>query len=1254
MDSIKKKYEVVKAQANFNTYANYVYLFSSKEEINFLSSPPDKEVVKLSDGTLSLILASVSTEKKIDPKIVYGDIEKELPNIENSTQRLSDRQTLQDSELLDLTTTATHESLSPKAKPQYFSLDTVDLIQNPLYTHLFDFVDATGPVYNYNKPVNANGRAHIINFSTPNPDGADDDWQITFTPLSPNQRLEASKLAPFNDPDKKKFNFKQEISIGYVASQLNKNYQQFNKKKTGATPLLQEAMASYFMSLNSKVYTENTSTAFGVPYDFQTLLFDDSNIKSQGVTALKQPKYDKIYNYFDGDYEPTLPSLINNDIIDERMLYSIYDFLYLKQQPKLAFFLKSTELSLQDTSLAAFNRYTDSLSRMYDEYSGKDKVTIEGLSDFLTKNAAAATPANQGKLFDILFAAQMGASPFEMKMQAVQMIEEWGQDGYTEQEGFSKDYEDFIDVVKSKGNPQWLSELKTGIYFSENSLELFNEALDEDPRFPFFIKINLPVEGVGPITRALKEANMLDYINTYAANQTIPQKQTEELATYSNWYGGILNGAETTSFNVLYDLSLNGFRIFFDSRKEQDISEAFGGLEEQIEEFKKQKTIETLTAIGAKLESKSYDDIDKLYSAVKTALDFAKPLIDAYETYTKDQTGLYTPQFADEMALYRRALIDIEHTKVQKKYEYLVNPHFNTLLSNAYKIGLAIDKIFDYVSTTLPLKPDGTKSEKPWLKAVLNYNESQSKRLEMGEAITILKQNDNEILKGYFIDQEKKTYAAAGKFIDAAAEEKFGELQDITAAVSKTVGSPTYDSDIYLNDIGKSFENGVLVYQQENDELVGTISPLGKLLKQLKTVSLKEKLYDTIIDGNLLRGPAEINDGQFAHQETLMYEIAKYRVNAEGEETYIQSIFLPACDQQQISYYDTQVIPHQDYFYRIYTHKIVVGTRYKQIPYNVDTHVWFKDEGLLENPNAGRRIKLLYDVEPFLQVVRVPYYNTRAVNVSFDKFNLTRIEDKPPLPPQINFVPFRNVDDRVLILVENSSGEIEQYPRVIFEDTDMPIFNEVYLSQDRIPGDKMIFKSDDYLGTYQIYRLETPPEDYTSFANTSNEEILELFALGSDRNDSVVDAIVPNKDYYYTARFQDIHGKLSNPTEVFKLNMVHQKGAMPYLTTEVIDLKEVQKDKFNENFSAVKEMQKYLYIQPNYLQTDIFVNDAPVEGENYITYSTAKLLAGAKSDGETMNVFGKKFKFRITSKQTGKKLDINLTVKELAEITNNE
>ena len=149
-----------------------------------------------------------------------------------------------------------------------------------------------------------------------------------------------------------------------------------------------------------------------------------------------------------------------------------------------------------------------------------------------------------------------------------------------------------------------------------------------------------------------------------------------------------------------------------------------------------------------------------------------------------------------------------------------------------------------------------------------------------------------------------------------------------------------------------------------------------------------------------------------------------------------------------------------------------------------------------------------------------------------------------------------------------------------------------------------------------------------------------LIAAGSAKDTSFIDTIVPNIDYYYIARFRDIHGKISNPTEVYKIKMIHEQGSMPYMITDTIDLKALQKKQHDNKFLPVKKMQKYLYIKPNYLQTNIsVVGDEELDSYTYANYPV-------ELGNPNAAVFGRKFKFRIISKQTGKAIDLNLTVKE--------
>lgn len=126
-----------------------------------------------------------------------------------------------------------------------------------------------------------------------------------------------------------------------------------------------------------------------------------------------------------------------------------------------------------------------------------------------------------------------------------------------------------------------------------------------------------------------------------------------------------------------------------------------------------------------------------------------------------------------------------------------------------------------------------------------------------------------------------------------------------------------------------------------------------------KFVNSMKKLF---IDGKLLRTPAEIQQGKLAHQETLMYEIAKY----DGSNNYIQSVFIPISELNNINYLDTQVVPYKNYYYKIFAHKVVVGTKYRMAPFIPNDENEYI-EAVITNQNLYRH---QYWVQPYLQFVR--------------------------------------------------------------------------------------------------------------------------------------------------------------------------------------------------------------------------------------------------------------------------------------------
>ena len=118
-------------------------------------------------------------------------------------------------------------------------------------------------------------------------------------------------------------------------------------------------------------------------------------------------------------------------------------------------------------------------------------------------------------------------------------------------------------------------------------------------------------------------------------------------------------------------------------------------------------------------------------------------------------------------------------------------------------------------------------------------------------------------------------------------------------------------------------------------------------------------------------------------------------------------------------------------------------------------------------------------------------------------------------------------------------------------------------------------------------------------------------------------------------------------------------GVAPYLKIEVIDILKGEQKLYDEKFVTSKPAQKYIMIKPSDGQNNVVYQKSLVGGElTYdgngfptdpgVGYETVKVEVG----DQAKSVFGKKFKLRMTSKQTGKKIDVNFTVEQPKDVVN--
>jgi hypothetical protein len=224
------------------------------------------------------------------------------------------------------------------------------------------------------------------------------------------------------------------------------------------------------------------------------------------------------------------------------------------------------------------------------------------------------------------------------------------------------------------------------------------------------------------------------------------------------------------------------------------------------------------------------------------------------------------------------------------------------------------------------------------------------------------------------------------------------------------------------------------------------------------------------------------------------------------------------------------------------------------------------------------------------------------------------IMDKPPVIPDVDIIPYRAINNRIKILLTGASDRYKAVPIVMLEG-DQTDFDKIKKAQlvidgagNPLPGGKVEFGSDDPVGNFQIFRTQQKPQTYADFK------------LYKPTTGVFEEQILPNTKYYYTFRAIDDHGHFSNPTPVYEVELIDEKGAVKPII-RLVDMEP------KNNKTNVKDCQRYIYLKPTPKQI-YFSDDPEVDG----IFSTSEKL--------------KKYKMRLTSKGSGKKIDINFSFKK--------
>ena len=254
------------------------------------------------------------------------------------------------------------------------------------------------------------------------------------------------------------------------------------------------------------------------------------------------------------------------------------------------------------------------------------------------------------------------------------------------------------------------------------------------------------------------------------------------------------------------------------------------------------------------------------------------------------------------------------------------------------------------------------------------------------------------------------------------------------------------------------------------------------------------------------------------------------------------------------------------------------------------------------------------------------------------------ITDLPPIAPGVNIIPYRGVEDKMLFLFDLQTDRVVQ--RYIYlNDEEKQHFEGIHNQQKitfcDLPTGGVEFQSEGGdVEKFQIFRTTITPEAVVgdnqssmyqaAFGDEPYKEIMQ--ANGS----SLIDDIVPNTKYFYMFRTKDRNGHISNPSAIYRVEMVSEDGL-------IFPIIEAYIPKLPKQETKYRKFAKYLEVKPSLLMSE---PNWSAGDDNNISWRIG-------SRGEE-TVFDQKFLIRLTSIDTGRKVDLKVSFtnkKEKVEVT---
>ena len=259
----------------------------------------------------------------------------------------------------------------------------------------------------------------------------------------------------------------------------------------------------------------------------------------------------------------------------------------------------------------------------------------------------------------------------------------------------------------------------------------------------------------------------------------------------------------------------------------------------------------------------------------------------------------------------------------------------------------------------------------------------------------------------------------------------------------------------------------------------------------------------------------------------------------------------------------------------------------------------------------------------------------------------------PPLSPLVEVIPYAYVNNKILFLFQKKEGLQKIKIAKEFKEE----YKASFEAQHSTTAAETLQKDELYFGCTTISGLSAdrcPVKEYVIY-KTSGQRPLSFFDFGAqydtvDRDDGAyIDEIQPNKKYFYIFRAISV-GKeqKSYPDLVYSVELIDEGGVI-FPSIEILDFSKGRDHKKSIIFN------KRLKVKPAFLQA------APNPQKTIQKYAGGQPVASMPGDlgYEDKSTFINKddprserypkFKFRIISNSSQKKVDINIFMRKMVE-----